>query len=1639
MTNDDTRTHRPRIRWSFEMGRTMHKALNTVLALAALGAVAVGCAEPGGDIDRTQNNLVDKSIFEGEWWYTRTVIGLDDDAAWAINSAGAGAPWPGAMANFDIASQSGVMGRIRWVIDEDFLIAYRSHEIIQGSDEEAGDADYRGQPLAIFPIDAHVDVRREYNGITGEPTNVISETQDRRWYDRQFLRVDWSQNLVTMGLFGAGLELEGLFASFARETTDFVQEGGDSRFPDSWRPQFVRIGDDPDYRFFDEWPADMADTVHYMSFVTNELWTPLNCPSDLCTSSIRLSLRHAFLRIPPNHEYAVETLPHSEYDRFGIIRTESRTFIAGGDDRSTVGRFCDAACTATCNFDEDCGAGGSCNFDDATGIGTCVAGTLEDLDDCGSGNACDYATGQCAGSTDSVCGGALCNLDTHMCEGGLTPFRGETDFLTFYRLRHNFYADSLDESRACVADWQCDNRYGTEDGLSPAQTDGSVCDRAAGLCTIPLRERPVRPVEYHLSPNYPRHLVRSAFEVMAQWNESFMVGNRSLHGDSMPQPATARVECQGTNPTDYCFCNDSLRAPEVAADGTCAYRSDFFLRPEDRPETDPFQCWIGLVGPDGTPAVETPDVNPGNPTSYDDYSDDVYRYAMIGDECMFILNVNSCDVPVADGEDPAACEELGDIRYQFFNYATGAGAGWCGVMQPLQDPTTGEAVAIPINMGGLCLDRIATNAVDLWPVLRGEISEDSFLDGEHVRGYYENLGNVHYPVGFADSLDGVEYDPTDPSRPALPVDLNAHLNDMFQNQGNRFLQLGSNEEGRTHIMSDRLGNLRGTQIERRLVSGLQQEGLPAVASHDVLVAANLNQAGQVAPDSEALLDQISPFRDNFEQLVLADRMREMSLANNYIYYPRDAIFTSRYNQYWANAFAGRPLEEAQIRWAQAFHRAVMLHEMGHGLGLEHNFAASYDRDHYHDGYYNLVTTEEGGERPFALPTLDEFDCGQDGLCPDDAGYTAPDEGERDTILTADESNRWAAAVREIRTNRAEAGIGNTMTSSLMDYNGDLSDMSGLGYYDRAAVYFNYFNLVEAFQGDPIYREGVSTSLDGLLRSDTTSRTLWTWYRGGESCNADTDCPNGPGSEALTSGQGIFQRCVKNPRYSTIPEPCGGDNDCICSTFDEDFIDYYEFVEPRYPSDADGDGVADHHPVEYLFCSNSRLSDISWCNVFDAGESFQETIDHFRQMWQEGYPRNYFRNYRRGFFAGSRASRYIVDAAKIFQHLFFRYFYEPEFRRETGPLGFNDQYLASADAMNWLAELAQLPDVGSYRAELVEGPAACDPRDPNAAGNPDGCIYGYRHLGEEMGMADSDISLAPGQGFYHWSQYQDGLYGFFRMERSGVFWDKLLAMRALTVRDWGLSFTIDERFFINFYDLFPIEMTELFGGYVIDDNRWIAPRVQIDETTGEAQVYYLNYVRGNCRDASTGEFVPCRDSNAVEYEQPHLMDTSNEILRLYAAIYALAEFPVFYDPSFESRLAVFKLDNADGFTIPDVQLDGEATQAFGAAIPGSGHAVTTDPEEADYIIFTSDRLSTPYVAVKVRERLTYNLEEEQLGFQLLLRLYRQQERVRALEAIADPTTEERRELTNLRRQLTGGESYIEALIEVQRAFGITSWL
>jgi hypothetical protein len=1524
--------------------------------------LAAGCTTGAPTVDRTQPNLVDKDLFEGEWWVAQTVIDADAEST--------GPTWTGDMGWSDHAvdkGESGSVGRIRWVIERDFLFAYRSFELVDGSNTDGGSGEYRGQPLAAFQIMDHVDVRRQYNEVTGETRNIVEEnTEDRRWFEREFMRVDWSRNHVLSFFFASE---QAALGGWKREPGDFFIQDGSSHctgegdelectFPRAWEPQFVTVGEDPAYRFASEWPEGSEAVTHYMSFVTFVSMSPgEGCilTSGAACQTLSVPHRLAFLRVPPGHQYAAATQSHEEFDEFGVFRTNQRTYLRA--DRDDVTRRCDR--------DSDCGIGG------------------------------------------------FCDVEGHVCAGGLGENFGETDALAFLRPRLSFFQQSFTD-QLCTVDWQCDGRFDDTPGVA-----GSVCDRRARRCTVPMRDRVPRQLAdgsgalaYHLNEGFPAHLVHPTMESMGAWNEVFMRGWRAARDRALPEYGQVRLDCQTDDPTRYCFCG----SPDDVG-GTCRGKYDPFISPEQWTAlgvADPYACHIENLEFQ----------EPAAATSYDDYSlPQAYRYQFVGDECLFVLRSNTCDWhrtdptqscdEVADESgNPVVWEQLGDIRYQFVNYIDLVNTPFGGVAYPMVDPTSGELIVSNSNIAATGIEAMATRALEYFPVLRcahptlgcepgDEDAAERYFSGENLRDYFARLGRTEHPRGLAASgSDGFTTD--DNSRPALPVDVNGALRAAMDRAGDRIDRLYG-QEGRAQVLSDRLRRLEGTSIERRLMGSLGVNGSDALNRHfDHGQSHVFGLTPQTSIYDQRVLDQISPFRGSgFARTLSAGLTAEEELSSRNICPLNESRFRARYLEYWAEAFRGRDLAEASIRMQQLQMRTVTLHELGHSVGLRHNFAASLDRDNYGDGYFNVVmgdSADPNGDLP--LPKLDDYDLDDDGF------------------VAGPEFDRYLDELREARDERARRGTHNYTTSSTMDYNGDMADAQGLGRYDAAATMWNYFDLREAYD-----LRGVAGSAEmpqsgpfqGLARAHEVGRVLWRSYRGGESCQAAADCPASQGSPMLRNGQPVYQRCVQNPRSVFPQEECRGQSDCVCSSFTADVQDYADFA--AYFEGASTD--RSYAPVEYLYCPDERTNDISWCNRFDAGESFSEVIDHYRRSFDERYPERYYRRFQRGGARDGGSVPMVRDAAKIYQHLFFRFNFEPGFTFNTGPLGFDDQFLASIDAMNWFVELVNLPDEGSYAYDSSENI--------------------YRWLGESIDIPGADLSLEPGQGFGMWTKYQDGYFGFFRPERAGVFYDKFYALWALAVRDWGLSFTIDERYFINFYDLFQTEMTELFGGVILQDESWFAPRLRMDD--GEPIVQHMSWYRGlslgECQE--DGARVPCRGSQREVYPGAAIEGTSNEVLRSWAAILALAQFPVYYDTTFEQRLLVFKAGSGIGFDIPDVQPDGSPTCVYGTDGLGAGHFVV-DPdvpngcdtaEDADYVVFESNRFRTPYVAVKVRPDLELNLEEEQVGFQLLRRLVDLQSE---LETLDQSDTAYASRLAELQQS----ESFLEYLIELQTQYGISNF-
>lgn len=227
------------------------------LGAAALAQSLAGCAGQG-DLDRTQPDKIPKSMFfqaDGKtpkvFYYRQTYVQVPITSSWAFE---------GTMGNLD---------KVRFDVQQNYLYGYRSYDYIpNASSPLASGSNNQDTPLVVFKILSHFDVKREYNPGTGEQTNVISEnTVDRPWYDRDYMRVDWSQNLVEVE--PPGMSPSGFFMPTTRTPiNDYDSQSGTA---------------DPDHPIW---------TPSYMDFTIREIRTP---DFDACLQLFHPGIDDAFV------------------------------------------------------------------------------------------------------------------------------------------------------------------------------------------------------------------------------------------------------------------------------------------------------------------------------------------------------------------------------------------------------------------------------------------------------------------------------------------------------------------------------------------------------------------------------------------------------------------------------------------------------------------------------------------------------------------------------------------------------------------------------------------------------------------------------------------------------------------------------------------------------------------------------------------------------------------------------------------------------------------------------------------------------------------------------------------------------------------------------------------------------------------------------------------------------------------------------------------------------------------------------------------------------------------------------------------------------------------------------------------------
>jgi hypothetical protein len=281
------------------LGRSLTLAA-LVVATMGMGLVP-GCGDPQPAVNRVQPMALEKAIFAGEWYMQQTVI----DTPYSVG--------------FTFVGEQGGLERIRWEIQEDYLVARRSYQHIAGSEPQGigGAGDQTGAAIAMYRISSHFDIRRQYNPTTGEELNVIEEnSSDRPWYERRFMRVDWSTNLIAeTDLFALHRVIDGVSAE---PVAYYVQDPHDPN-----APQFVH---------------DEQGNVHYIDIVNQLFVRPESVTfSDGfsipvcylyyhdhldCTAS-QITVRNSFLRVEPEADTQYQPLVYTgdRMERFGFFNT----------------------------------------------------------------------------------------------------------------------------------------------------------------------------------------------------------------------------------------------------------------------------------------------------------------------------------------------------------------------------------------------------------------------------------------------------------------------------------------------------------------------------------------------------------------------------------------------------------------------------------------------------------------------------------------------------------------------------------------------------------------------------------------------------------------------------------------------------------------------------------------------------------------------------------------------------------------------------------------------------------------------------------------------------------------------------------------------------------------------------------------------------------------------------------------------------------------------------------------------------------------------------------------------------------------------------------------------------------------------
>jgi hypothetical protein len=775
----------------------------------------------------------------------------------------------------------------------------------------------------------------------------------------------------------------------------------------------------------------------------------------------------------------------------------------------------------------------------------------------------------------------------------------------------------------------------------------------------------------------------------------------------------------------------------------------------------------------------------------------------------------SCIFCVDGNEDNHA--RNGDLRYNFIYWVNDVqAAGPLGFGPSSLNPETGRIVSASAYVYGAAVDRYAEQAKEIIELMinDGTLTEDDLISGQYFREQVRGELNPIDPRS-AQRIAGLNGEQL--ARKVLGEKSFSRLQDIISKGAEA---LPPSVPG---LDRSRLARVVGTDLEARMIPtewfDKADHGVPTfLDQRSAFLAARAKELGEPMPN-EGPMGALT-VTNWFGEDALKDTQALEDLA-------------SRKNLWLANfddpSIAGlaQEMKDSQLAGDDLFQalrerifQAVMLHELGHTVGLRHNFAASGDALNYHDDYWPLRVKSIEPVKPYTQrqsPSMDAMlrsNCALQGELLAAAGGTIPGTDTTQACL-------------EQRTAR----MSEMQYSSIMDYGGRFNaDFHGLGHYDVAAIAAAYGDLVEVFDNDAMAgmeRGGAELGID--VRQAAVE------------ANQVRNPILNQGIENALPFQGV--NGIMMAHYTNLPSMFGGYENISKRRFIPR-TDYLTSLNSSNALPADQRSLV---PVKvpYLSCYDEFVDSIDVCHRWDQGADNYEIVANTLTAYREYYVFNNFQRDRVGFDSFQvytrTASRYFLPLTNMYQHWLWGQAVT-RLAPQGSPRG--DLGLAATfEGLNRLLNTMSTPEYGAHVYDDVSGEylpvdgGACPEEGLGEVLVPMPGAGVTAGQGEFMSMPRCvDVPRGTGRSFF--SRYDTGGYDVYRrILESGHFYDQMAALVALqasnaAVVGIGQDVNADARTFRIPYNLvFPEQIEGLFSAIYNEDDQAYAMHIARDGARG----------------------------------------------------------------------------------------------------------------------------------------------------------------------------------------------------------------